>query len=234
MASRVDRVEPAEHEVSSSAPRHEARRHDPKQHDRRSNRVFVASLLVVLLAAVGLRALPLTSGLPYPSYVDEHFVLRPAAGMIADRTWEPASYNYPPLTMYATVAASAVLHILPGGGSVGAAARTTIDQPIASRIDSTDLIVAGRLVVLIFSAGAVLLAALLALRLMGRRAAIIAALLTAAIPALVTRGAIVIVDTPAAFLLNGSSLVRCLRARSAPRTEGEPDLRVAAVLGRVR
>jgi hypothetical protein len=52
----------------------------------------------------------------------------------------------------------------------------------------------------------VLLSALLALRLMGRRAAIIAALLTAAIPALVTRGAIVIVDTPAAFFSTAALL----------------------------
>jgi hypothetical protein len=180
-------------------------------------RLFAASLLAIVVAATVVRALPLRSGLPYTTYVDEPSPLRAAASVVANRTWEPGSYNYPPLTAYATATVSEVLNILPGGGNVGAGARTTIDQPFPASdvrrgavpyglIYSSDLILGGRLVVLICSAGTVLLSALLALHLWGRRAGIIAALLTAAIPALLTRSAIVIVDGPAAFFVTACLL----------------------------
>ena len=173
---------------------------------RLSNRLFAGALLAIVLAAIAVRAMPLRSGLPYTAYVDEHFTIRSAAGMIADRTWEPNTYNYPTLTMYANVAASAVLHVLPGGGSVEDGARATVRQPYASNIFSTDLILGGRLAVLAFSGGIVLVSALLAARLRGRGAGIVAALLTATMPALVTRSAIVVVDTPATFFTTASLL----------------------------
>jgi 4-amino-4-deoxy-L-arabinose transferase-like glycosyltransferase len=173
---------------------------------RRANRLFAGALLAVVLAAIAVRALPLRSGLPYTAYVDEHLTIRSAAHMIADRTWEPNTYNYPTLLMYANAAASGVLDVLPGGGDVDEGARATVDQPYASNIYSSDLILAGRLVVLAFSAGIVVLSALLASRLMGRLAGIIAALLTATMPALVTRSSIVVVDVPATFFATASLL----------------------------
>lgn len=173
---------------------------------RRQRRTFAALLVLILLGALAVRAVPLGVGLPYPAYVDEQDTLRPAAQMIAGPTWDPGAYNYPPLTMYATVALAGVFDLRPGGGRLGADARSTIHQPIESRIDSTETIVAGRLFVLLCSVGTVLVSALLATRLWGRRAGIVTALVTATMPALVTRGAIVVVDTPAAFFATCSLL----------------------------
>lgn len=159
--------------------------------------VYVCGLAVVVIAAFIVRAIPLTNGLPYPSYIDEHFVLRPAALVYADRTWDPGFYIYPPFLIYATAVVALILRLLPGGSDVGIGA--TLDQPIRSNILSPDLILGGRLTVLVLSTATVLVVGLLARRLMGRRAGIVAAVLVASTPALVSRSAIVIVDVPAAF-----------------------------------
>ena len=135
----------------------------------------------------------------------------------------PESYNYPPLLMYATVAGGALLDVLPGGESVGAQSRATIDFRYQAIIQSQDLIRAGRLAVLLFAAGTVLVTALLAARLVGRRAAVVAGIIAATMPALVTRSAIVVVDTPAAFFATA-----CLLCVAYMRTGERPVLWASA------
>lgn len=182
----------------------------------RSRRIFGALLFVIALGALAVRAPVLGAGWPYPSYVDEHFTLRPAAQLIAGTTWDPGAYNYPTLTMYATVLGSAALDLRPGGGNLEQDAQSTVGQPITPSIHSTEMIIAGRLAVLLCSVGTVLASALLAARLRGRTAGVIAALATATLPALVTRGAVVIVDTPATFFATCSLLCASF-LRTSPR-----------------
>jgi dolichyl-phosphate-mannose-protein mannosyltransferase len=173
---------------------------------RRRNFAFAAVLLAIVAAATCVRAIPIRAGFPYSSYVDEQAVIRPVANMIANRTWKPGAYDYPPLTMYAATVVAVGLQLLPGGGSIAAAARATVRDPIEANIHSTDLLLSGRLAVLAFGTATVVLCALLALRLSGRRAAVVAALLAALTPALVSRSAISIVDTPAACFTTASLL----------------------------
>ncbi len=210
MVFRVDEADSTDGANPSNALVDDVSGGKEERRKRRANGILAASFVTITLAAATVRALSLTSGLPYTTYVDEPSPLRAAAVVIANRTWQPGSYNYPPLTAYATAATSFVLNVLPGDSNVNAGAKATVNQPFPSSavkhgsvryglIYSSDLIFAGRLVVLILSVGTVLLSALLALHLWGRRAGVIAALLTATIPALLTRSAIVIVDTPAAF-----------------------------------
>ena len=55
---------------------------------------------LALLVRVG----PLTSALPYTSYVDEGFILNPSAHMVSDTTWDPGWYGYPSLLVGSTAA----------------------------------------------------------------------------------------------------------------------------------
>ena len=99
----------------------------------------------------------------------------------------------------------------------------TIDFRYQAIIQSQDLIRAGRLAVLLFAAGTVLVTALLAARLVGRRAAVVAGIIAATMPALVTRSAIVVVDTPAAFFATA-----CLLCVAYMRTGERPVLWASA------
>ena len=161
-------------------------------------RTLVAALVIV--GAV-LRALPMTAALPYLAYVDEGHVLHSVERMLATGTWDPAWYRYPPLLMNAI----ALVHRATNGGSGAAVAG---GSPYYDVVQPTSLIVEGRLLVFATAAGTVAMVAWLGARLVGRRVAIVAALLAAVLPALVSRSAIVIVDTPSAFLVT-VTLVAC-------------------------
>lgn len=162
-----------------------------------------AVVLVVVLAGV-VRAVALPSALPYTAYVDEGYVLRPAAHMVADRTWDPGWYGYPSLLIELTAAGTAGYDMV--GDGVRADARDAAEIDDYNVVAPVSLIVISRLLVWAFAVGTVFVTILLAARLVGRRGAIVAGLLAAVIPALVSRSAISIVDTPAAFFVMASIL----------------------------
>lgn len=170
----------------------------------RRNLVFALLVLAIVVLATWARALPVRADLPYSAYVDEQEVLRPAATILARSTWRPGQYNYPPLTMYATATVAKVIGLLPGGDDVTRAARATVRDPIRPNVHSSSIIVAGRLVTLVCAIATIVFAALLAARLRGRRAGVVAALFAAAAPALLVRSAIVLVDTVATCFATAS------------------------------
>jgi dolichyl-phosphate-mannose-protein mannosyltransferase len=151
-------------------------------------RVLVA--LTVAVAAL-VRAPELRVGLPYLGYIDEGHVLHRVTHMLASRTWDPGWYSYPSLLMEAIALAAAVFRVTPAHP----------DAVYYDIIEPASVIVIGRLIVLACSLGTVALVIGLGSRLLGRRVGVMAGVLTAMLPSLVGRGAIVIVDTPSAFLV---------------------------------
>lgn len=163
--------------------------------------------LTLLALAAALRFGPIASGLPYIDYVDEGYALHQAIDLLKKRTLDTGWYGYPSLPAYMTAGALIVegpiyrrvhghsfrkdLPIEEGGG---ASQRDNYDL-----ISPPELIVAGRLVAAVLSIGTVLLAGVIATRLGGKTAGLIAMLITAVCPALVSRASNVIVDTFATF-----------------------------------
>jgi Dolichyl-phosphate-mannose-protein mannosyltransferase len=175
----------------------------PTTRDRRP-RGFVAAVVAILLLALVVRAVALDSGLPYSSYIDEGHFLHPTAHMIANDTFKGGSYQHPyehPSLLYDATAGGAEVYRVLGGTGIKTGAQVTDRSPYYDIIEPSSLILIGRLVVLMFSLGIVLVTILLAERLIGRRGALMAGALVAVLPAMVSRGAIVIVDTPAAFFV---------------------------------
>ncbi len=165
---------------------------------------FVVAVLAILVLALVVRAIALDSGLPYSSYIDEGHFLHPTAHMIAKDTFKGGSYQHPyehPSLLYDVTAGGAEVYRLLGGTGIKSGAQVTDQSPYYDIIEPSSLILIGRLVVLMFSLGIVLVTILLAERLIGRRGALMAGALVAVLPAMVSRGAIVIVDTPAAFFV---------------------------------
>lgn len=161
---------------------------------------MVVAVLLVAGVAAGLRVATLKADLPYTAYIDEHFPLKASARQLADRSWDPHFYGYPSFLMDATTVTASALGVARGDvGVLRDGARVTIASRYIDIIEPSDLILAGRLVVLLLSIGTVLVVALLGTRLAGRRVGVLSALVVAVLPMFVTRGAIVIVDTPAAF-----------------------------------
>jgi hypothetical protein len=155
---------------------------------------------VVALAAA-LRAATLGAGFPYYSYVDEGHVLRPAAHMVALGTWDPGFYRYPsllPEAIAAAAAAAAPVYARVTGRSLSAAARRSSPRHY-DVVEPPLLLALGRGLVWAASVATVAVTIALGTRLAGRRAGLAAGLLAAVAPALVGRGAIAIVDTPAAL-----------------------------------
>jgi hypothetical protein len=170
----------------------------------RRSRVYVAGILAVLVVALIVRVIAIGSGLPYSSYIDEGHFLHPTAHMIANDTFKGGSYQHPyehPSLLYDATAAGAEVYRLVGGSGVKSGAELTDRTAYYDLIEPPALILIGRLVVLAFSLGTVLVTILLAARLVGRRGALMAGAMAAMLPAFVSRSAIVIVDTPATFFV---------------------------------
>ncbi len=169
-----------------------------------SARVFAVSLLAILLLALLLRLPGLLSGLPYSSYVDEGHVLLRVMHLLRERTWDPVWYNYPSLTMYFI---SAAIMVASGVNFLFAGQWISVPENIGQFygfIAPAEVLVVGRITMLLFGLGAVGLVARLASRLAGRGAGLLAGISAAITPALVTRGGFVMVDTVAAFFLIAS------------------------------
>ena len=159
-----------------------------------------AGLLGVLLLACFLRVPPVGAGLPYLGYVDEGHVLHPVIHLLKTGGWDPETYLHPTLTVY-LIADLAQLarpaYALSHGHSLIA------DLPSHEKyydfVFPAEIVLLGRVLIAVLSVATVFLVFDLTDRLGGRRAAILAGLLTALCPALVTRGSIVIVDSVSTF-----------------------------------
>jgi 4-amino-4-deoxy-L-arabinose transferase-like glycosyltransferase len=194
--------------------------------DRRSQALRVA-FLVAVIAIVGLgaivRALPINSGLPYTTYVDEGHYLKPAAHMVAGSTWQVGRYEHPyqhPTLLYDLTAAGAELARLGGVHDVVGQARTTTRSSVYDVVEPDALILSGRVVDILLASWTVLLTILLAWKLRGRTAALAAGILCALTPALVSRSPIVIVDTPATFFVT-LTLLLLAWSRTSPRRQAQ-------------
>lgn len=176
--------------------------------------------LAPLALAAALRFAPIASGLPYIDYVDEGYTLHQAIDLLNKRTFDTGWYGYPSLPAYLITGALVVegpIYRCVHGHSFRK------DLPIEERgisqrdnydlIAPAELIVAGRVVAAALSLGTVLLAGIIAMRLGGKTTGLIAMLLTAVCPALVSRASNVIVDTFATFFAL-LALYFCERMRS--------------------
>ena len=162
----------------------------------------------ILLLAALFRVVPIRSGLPYSDYIDEGHVLHQTIDAINRRSLDVKWYGLPALPAY--TAGAALLLYSPfyrhfhGHGFQRDLPRE-YDLPTSSLdydfIAPVELIVAGRVATACLSIASVILAGIIATRLGNRPAGLLAMLLTAICPALVTRASIVIVDTFAAFFV---------------------------------
>ncbi len=194
-----------------------------------------AGLLGILGLAFVLRIIPLWSCLPYLSYVDEGHVLHPVMTLLKTKSWDPAWYRYPSLPIYAIAAAATAarpLYRLVHGRSLLEAIPDEAFKPKEDRtydlIAPPELILAGRVLTLLFSLGIVAATYALGVRAGGPAAGLWGALLAAVAPSLVTRSAIVLVD-PFSACLSTIALVFADRLR----TETERLTRIALLAGAV-
>jgi hypothetical protein len=171
--------------------------------------------LAILTVAAGIRLPTLTAGLPYMSYVDEGHVLHHVIHLLVHHTWEPDTYSYPSLPFYLVAGAAlawspiyALTHGHPLLDDLSPSPPEYYDV-----VEPTTLIVLGRLVILAFSLGTVLLTGLLVRRLAGPAAGLFAAWLAALVPALVMRSSVVNVNPLVAFFVV-AALFFAERARS--------------------
>ena len=172
------------------------------------------ALLAIVAAAAAVRLPLLVSGLPYLGYVDEGHVLHPVQHLVRAGGWDPGWYGYPSLTIYAI--AGAVHAVRPAYRLVHGHS-LLLDLPekedYYDAISPPELVLAGRVVVVLASLLTVALGMSLARRLGGDRAAVASGLLLAFCPALVQRSPIVIVDTVAALFTTAAFLAaEALRA----------------------
>ena len=162
----------------------------------------------ILALAVLFRVLPIQSGLPYSDYVDEGHVLHQTIDAFNNRSLDVYWYGLPALPAYC---AGASLLIYGPFYQHFHGRSFQEDLPRARDLPSTkvdydfiapvELIVAGRIATALLSIATVILAGIFAARLATARAGLLAMLLVAVCPALVTRGSIVIVDTFATFFV---------------------------------
>jgi 4-amino-4-deoxy-L-arabinose transferase-like glycosyltransferase len=170
----------------------------------RSRRRYLAAVVAVLVLAAVVRAVSLGSGLPYSSYIDEGHFLHPTEHMLANDTWRAGTYQNPyehPSLLYDAIAIAAEGYRVVGGSDIKSGAVSSDRSAYYDDLEPASLILIGRLVVLAFSLGTVVVTILLARRLLGRSGGLVAGVIAALTPALVSRSAIVIVDTPATFFV---------------------------------
>jgi hypothetical protein len=170
--------------------------------------------------AILLRIGPIFSGLPYSDYVDEGHLLHQVIGAFHGQGFDNVANGHPPLPSYLTagaIAAYAPIYRLLHHRSLWSDLPSEEDfhTNLGEHYDllsPPEIIALGRLVVACLSVGTVILAGALAHLLFGSRAGFLAMLFTALCPALVSRGAIIIIDTIAAFFAL-ATLYFCERLR---------------------
>lgn len=179
--------------------------------DRRAAIVRLLPWLGVLMLAAALRAPSLTAARPYLSYVDEGHFLHASARMVRDRSWIPEAFNYPSLPIAAVaIAARALDPAIPSAVRTKSGAYYDVLEPF-------QLVLAGRVLSFLAGLGVVIFTGLLAQRVAGPRAGVLAAFSAALLPALVIRGGIATVDPFAAMFA-----VACLYCTERTRASGRP------------
>ncbi len=172
-------------------------------------------MIGLLVVATALRVSGLGAGLPYSSYIDEGHYLHPTAHMIAEDTYHGGDYQNPyehPSLPYDAIALSAELYRLTGDTGIKEGAIATDQTPYYDLMQPSELILIGRLVILAFSVGTVLLTVLLGTRLIGRRAGLIAGTLVAFLPVLVAKSTVVTADAVVTFFTAAAVLAACALA----------------------
>lgn len=156
-----------------------------------------------MVVAAALRIPPVFSSLPYIDYIDEGYVLHQATTILNRRTLDPGWYGYPSLAAYLTVVGTLAwepaYRAIHGHALSRDLPRQEDQLGNYDVIAPPDLIVAGRLVAALFGLGTVLLTGMIGRSLIGRQAGLLAMLIAAMCPALVSRSANVIVDNMATF-----------------------------------
>ncbi len=180
---------------------------DPERRARLAGRRETIGLLGILVLAGALRLVALPACLPYLSYIDEGHILHPVMRVLVEGGWDRGWVHYPSLLINTTALVARIerplydaTHDIPLRGAIPeGAARFARASSTYDLVGPPGLVLLARAVVLAF--GTLLVAATWALAraVLGPAAGLWAALLAAAMPALVTRSSIVIVDTPAAF-----------------------------------
>jgi hypothetical protein len=162
----------------------------------------------ILLLAILFRVLPIRSGLPYSDYVDEGHVLHQTIDAFNNRSLDVYWYGLPTLPAYC---AGAALFSYGGLYRHFHGHRFQKDLPPKNGFPTSkqnydfiapvELLAAGRIATACLSIASVILAGIFAARLAGGQAGLLAMLLAAVCPALLTRASIVIVDTFATFFV---------------------------------
>jgi hypothetical protein len=194
--------------------------------------------LILAVLAAFLRFCPIGSHLPYIDYVDEGHVLHPAIGILQAKRFDSSVYTYPPLTSYLTIAAIKAYSPIYWLIHDHKISRDFPDDrdfhtPLGDNYDlitPPEIIWLGRLVAACLSVGTVILSGAIARRLGGARVGLFAMLFTALCPALVSRGAIVSLDTTATFFV-AVALYFCQRMRTSGAWSESSTWRWAAAAG---
>lgn len=176
--------------------------------------------LAVLLLAVAVRAPSLTAARPYMSYVDEGNYLHVPARMIRDGRRLPDQYLYPSLPIHLVAAAAWIgdpLYRLEHGGRSFRDDLLTKADSYYDMLEPFELLLLGRTFSFLAGLGVVLVTGLLARRVAGPRAGLLAAFAAALLPALVARGGFAMVDPYAALFV-----AACLLFTERARTAGSP------------
>ena len=165
--------------------------------------------LTVLIGATFLRFAPIAASLPYIDYIDEGYALHQSIDLLNRRTLDTGWYGYPSLPPYLTagsfILVGPIYRYFHGHGFRRDLPPETGRPPTSGydydQISPPELILAGRFVTAALSVATVLLAGIVARKLQGRLAGVLALLLAAASPALVLRGSNLIIDTFATFFV---------------------------------
>lgn len=175
----------------------------------------------ILLLALLFRILPIRSGLPYSDYIDEGHVLHQTIDAFNHNSLDVYWYGLPALPAYS--AGAALLFYGPlyrhfHGHRFQEDLPNDRGLPTSKSnydlIAPVELMIAGRAVTACLSVASVILAGIIATRLANNHAGLLAMLLVAICPALVTRASILIVDTFATFFVL-VTIYFCERLQSA-------------------
>ncbi|MFL6292332.1 MAG: ArnT family glycosyltransferase [Thermoanaerobaculia bacterium] len=179
--------------------------------------------IAVLLLAAAVRAPSLTAARPYISYVDEGNYLHVSARMVRDGRWIPDEFLYPSLPITAVAAAARACDPRMGDRVL------TRENGYYDVLEPFELLLLGRVLSFLAGLGVVLATGLLARRVAGPRAGLLAAFAAALLPALVARGGIATVD-PYATLFVTACLLFTERTRDSERP-GRESLLAGAMAG---
>lgn len=159
-------------------------------------------LAFLLLVAFGLRVRGVGFGLPNLYHPDEDAVLMPAINILITGDFDPMRMDYGTLHVYVLTAVSMVVFALSArNGQIQDTNQLTIFErgSYPATYPFPEYFVAGRVVSAVMGTGIVLLTYALARRLGNQRQGLIAATITAVLPAMVSKSHYITTDIPVTF-----------------------------------